>query len=278
VRCALAGLVVTLFGVVVSPAVAMTLVNGDDGSAVLPAGHCLQAQKNADLVDLESRSQRFQLDVFKDGQLSLDDEVEFGAAAGSFGYSTWYAYLPRTQGHRASLCMTHSGDLVLRKDSQRVWHTGTAGKAPGGEAHLTNGGRLVIQTTTGRIVWSSRTTSVLLIRGDQLSAGATLVNRTYPGSTTRLRMSADGNLVLQRNHHTVWQTDTHTQGSDLVITATGRMAIRSPRGTTLWRSPALGKYAILRVAQSGRIVLQNDVHQNHCWVRPAHSDPECGTG
>jgi hypothetical protein len=278
VRCAVTGLAVTFLGVMAVPAAAAAGVNTDRGTNALPAGHCLKTLKNVALVQLESRSQRFQLDMFDDGQLSLENQVELRGVGE--GYTTWDAYLPPKgkEGHRASLCMSRGGDLVLRKDSHIVWRSGTAGKAPGGQARLTDSGRLVVRTVNRRIVWSSRTTAVLLIRGDRVPSGSTLVNRTFPGSTTRLQMSKDGDLVLQRNRDTVWRTDTHARGSALVITATGRMAIRSPHGKTLWRSPAEGSGAILRVAQSGRLVLDNSKDDIHCWVRPAHSDPDCGTG
>jgi hypothetical protein len=279
VRRALMGLVVVLFVVLAGPAVATPSVNGDPWTPVLLAGHCIQTSKNDGLDKLESRSQRFQLVLSRDGQLSLDDQVDFGAA-GSAGYTTWDAYIPRPDqlGHRSSLCMTGSGDLVLRKDSQIVWQTGTAGEATGGRARLIDTGHLVVATATGRVVWSSRTTAVLLAHGDRVRSGATLVNRTYPGSTTRLRMDTDGDLVLTRNHDTVWQTDTHARGSELVITAAGRMAIRSPHGTTVWHSPAEGRYTILRIAQGGRIVLGSATHDNRCWVRPVYSTANCGTG
>lgn len=277
VRRDLAALTVACSVVITGPGAASAPASGDWWKSALSAGQCIRAMGDEGTVSLESRSQRFDLSLFKDGQLTLEDRVDLGAAGG-LGYTTWDIYIPHRLGHRASLCLTDSGNLVLRKNSHVEWQTGTAGKAAGGQARLTDSGRLVVMTAKRRVVWSSRTSAVLLISGDRLASGSRLVNRTFPGVTTVLRMSTDGDLVLKRNRVTVWQTDTHVRGSQLVITAAGRMVIRLPHRRTLWRSPAEGKDTILRIAQSGRIVLGSFVHEDRCWVRPAGSGGPCDSG
>lgn len=264
--------VTTMFAVPVAAAA----INPDDQQSVLPSGHCLVTSHAYSVAELVSPSQRIRLSVDWFGSLQLDDHVEVPGAGGG-GYPVWGFGAPDLTTRRATLCMQRNGDLVLRRAGRVAWRTRTAGKAPGGHAQVLDRGRFVVRTAHNKTVWSSHTTAVLMIAGDRLMPGQTLVNHTAPHSWTRLEMRRSGDLVLLRNHHVVWRTGTHTRSSYLLVTKTGRVDIMNPRHHVIWRSRAVGRHAVFTVAQRGRITLDN-LPNGRCWHRPTWSDPDCGVG
>ena len=268
--------VTAVVGIAATPASAGTPTNADEFTPFLPSGHCLVTSRNEPTIQLWSASRRFQLFLFDDGQLTLQNEIQY-RGAGSQSYPTWTPYWPRKMTPGARLCMSTSGDLVLSKHGTTLWHTKTSGRAKGGKAQLTDGGRFVVRTSTGRVVWSSDTTAVLLRAGDRLMSGSTLVNRTHPGSTTRLTMSTSGDLVLMRNHTVVWHTKTHARGSHLTVTSAGHMSVITSTGYVVWRSAYEGHRPVLTIAQKGRFVFAG-LTRSGCYVRPSSSSHDCGEG
>ncbi|WP_375485994.1 hypothetical protein [uncultured Jatrophihabitans sp.] len=268
--------VAALVSVATTPASASTPANADELTPFLPSGHCLVTSRNEPMVQLWSASRRFQLFLSDDGQLTLENHIEYRGAGGE-GYQTWTPYWPRKMTTGARMCMSTAGDLVLSKHGTTLWHSKTSGRAKGGRAQLTDGGRFVVRTSTGRVVWSSSTTAVLLRAGDHLMPGSTLVNRTHPGSTTRLTMSTSGDLVLMRNHTVVWHTKTHARGSHLTVTSAGHLSVITRTGRVVWRSAYEGHRPVLTIAQKGRFVFDG-LNRNGCYVRPSYSSHDCGEG
>lgn len=276
-RRVIAGFLVAV-GVVfgVSTAASAAPINPDDLAAVLPSGHCLIAQGNYPLAELVSPSGRIELQLDWSGQLNLHNDVNVTAFVGA-GAETWFGAYAHRGTTRSTLCMQRNGDLVLRRNGHVAWHTHTAGKAAHGSARVLNSGALVVRTTANTTVWSSHTTAVLMVAGDHLFAGQSLVNRTYPHSWTTLQMRRSGDLALLRNHRVVWHTATHIPGSYLLVTASGRIDILNPHHHVIWRSRAVGRDALFSVAQRGRITLDN-LRDRRCWRRPTNSNPDCGAG
>lgn len=272
------GLLVLLTALLGLPATAATAgqLDPDNQQAVLPSGHCLVAEHDYALVELVSTSQRIHLDVDWQGFLQLNDQVQLPAGGGA-GTPLWEVDPRNMQTRRTTLCMQRNGDLVLRRDGHVAWHSRTAGKAAHGYAQVLDRGSFVVRTTQHRTVWSSHTTGLLMVAGDRLTGGHALVNRSYPHSWTTLEMRRSGDLVLLRNSHVVWHTDTHTSGSYLLVTTSGRIDVLNPHHQVIWRSRAVGRHAVFSVAQRGRITLGNVLDQR-CWVRPVGANPDCGVG
>lgn len=276
-RRALAGLLVVLGTLLALPAAAAAApINPDDMQPVLPSGHCMLAQRDYPSVELRSRSGRVELYLNRNAQLELDDHVEV-AGSGGEGYPIWFAVDPRGTAKQATLCMQRDGDLVLRRDGHALWHTHTAGKAVHGVARVLDSGALVVRTTHNTTVWSSHTTTVLMVARDRLAPGHALVNRTYPHSWTTLRMRRTGDLVLLHNGRVVWHTGTYIRGSYLLVTKAGRIDILTPQHRVIWRSHAVGRATVFTVAQQGRITLLNQ-NSRHCWQRPANRSVDCQAG
>jgi hypothetical protein len=264
-----------LLGTLVAAPSAGAAGNDDAFSPQLPSGHCLQATRSDPAPELDSANGRFQLWLWYQGQLQLENHID--SPVGGYGYPIWDPVALKSGVRTAALCMQRNGDLVVHQGTRFVWHTGTATTAAGGYARLLDTGRLVVRTKAGKTVWSSSTTAVLMAAGDKLPSGQVLVNRTYPGSTTILEMRTNGDLVLRRNGTTTWHSNTHVRGSYMYITTTGRMAIATPAHKAIWNTRAVGRYPLLRVTQLGRLTLQERPN-GACYVFPASSNPDCGAG
>lgn len=248
-----------------TPAGAAT--NPDDGSNLLPTGHCLRASSpRIPSAHLQSRSHRFVLYVSSNG-LDLDNQINPSGSHGAQA-SIWRRSGPSAL--RSSLCMHSSGNLVFRSGGRVIWSTHTAQSGRHNRAELLDSGSLVVRTRADRTVWSTHTTAVLMKRDDRLGGGHRLVNRTYPGHTTSLEMRSGGDLVVLEAGHVVWRTKSHRPGSYLSVTKAGRAVVRGPAGHTVWRSPAVGRHAVLSVDQLGSISLRNEIARGTCWDRPAH--------
>jgi hypothetical protein len=249
--------------------------NEDDTGNVLHTGHCLTVSRSQPLRFLESRSGRFRM-YLNPGQLQIENHVRSSTLPGA-GYPTWTRSGNGGTGRTSSLCMQRDGNLVFRVDGATAWSSHTAGTGSHNVARMTDRGAFVVATPSGRWVWSSRTTAVLLIAGDRLPAGARLRNLTRPGGHTTLLMRRDGDLVLRRGTTRVWHTGTHVRGSYLVVTSATRLAVRTPGGRTVWRSRAVKAPAVVTVAQLGRLTLGRSSGHD-CWVRPRTASRDCGKG
>jgi hypothetical protein len=239
--------------------------NPDDGSNILPTGHCLRVVGPRDDARLETANQRFTLYV-SNSDITIQNDVDPGHSHDAES-PIWDRYGPGAR--RGSLCMHPSGNLVFRSGGDVVWSSHTRGSGRHNYAKLLATGSLVVRTRTGRTVWSTHTSAVLMKPGDRLDSGHRLVNRTYPGHTTKLEMRHGGDLVLLESGQPVWRTGTHRSGAYLTVTRAGRMAVRTSAGHTVWRSPAVGRHPVLSVDQLGSISLWNQVAHGRCWDRPA---------
>jgi hypothetical protein len=251
-------------------------VNEDAYTSVLHTGHCLEAGGRIPAVYLESTSTRFDLELYA-GQLDITNRVH-PTPSTSGSYPTWFV-LRRPAGvrvRRSTLCMQTNGNLVMRNDGTIVWSSHTAGSGHHNTALMRNDGALVVRSAPGKRVWSTHTTAVLMTVGDRLRPGTTLTNATSPFGHTHLIMRRSGNLQLYRDRVLVWQTSTHTPGSYLAVSSHYRLVVRSPGGSVLWRSAAVGRGAVLTVAQKGRITFDS-VFGGRCWERPV-SSLDCGVG
>jgi hypothetical protein len=273
---AAAVLVVVSAGVV--PAAASAPSNPDGYGAVLPAGHCLTVTRSAPFTELVSPNQRIQLYVDL-GQLTLGADVQVVNYSRIGGIYYEPVVIPDGRVPRSSqLCLRPGGDLVFLDDGRRVWHTGTAGRAPGGRLVVGDAGSITIRTATGHVVWSPRVTTVFMVAGDVLPAGHSLVMRDVPYATTRLTMTSGGDLQLFSNGRRVWHTRTHVRGSSLTITADGRMAVVGPGHHRIWSSRAVGRSPVLTVATHGRILFGDFPRRTRCIVKPAGSRLGCDVG
>jgi hypothetical protein len=173
--------------------------------------------------------------------------------------------------------MLPNGNLALRGPGGAVrWTSHSRGKGTGDFAELRNNGQLVITDGQGAIAWSSGTTAIMLKRGMRLRSSQVLRNHpTANSSLTTLEMTKSGDLVLALDHRQVWHTDTHTRGSELHMTPSGRAVVRAPNGDAKWRSRAYGRSGLLILASRGRLVMEDARHPNHCWMRPVQSDKQC---
>jgi hypothetical protein len=264
--------------VAVSVAVAQPAqaTNEDAFGSTLHTGHCLTTSPKEPLVYLESPSERFRL-YFSGGDLQLDNEVRVPRGS-SAGYEIWDRTADHNRGTSSTLCMQKDGNLVFRGHRGFVaWSTHTSGTGRHNYASVTGSGRLVVRTSTGGTVWSSGTTAVLLRVGDRVASGTVLSNYTAPGRTTHLEMRKSGDLVLTHGTTTVWHTNSHIRGSYLEVTSTGRLVVYSPKHRAVWKSRRVGHNAVVMVAQSGRLTI-NDDYTRICWVRPLTANPDCGRG
>jgi hypothetical protein len=259
---------------VVAPRSALA-ANEDANTNTLHTGHCLAASftRIADVV-LYSTSRRFWVDLVP-SFLTITDEVNLSQFV-SYGYQTWERSGDHGEGRSATLCMQGNGNLVFRVNGVVAWSSRTAGTGAHNYALIRDSGSFVVRTLTGATVWSSHTTAVLMKAGDRLESGHALSNYTSSTGHTHMQMTAGGDLVLKRGTTTVWHTGTHTQGSYLLVTSTGRLAVRTPANITVWHSAAVGGLPVLTVAQLGRITLYSHT-THHCWVRPTGS-AGCGIG
>ncbi len=90
---------------------------------------------------------------------------------------------------RAVLYMQYDGNLVLYKDNQAVWASGTNGSGPEAVAEFQGDGNLVVYAGQRRAVWAS---------GSFGHDGSTLV------------LQGDANMVIvDRNGSPVWATGTN---------------------------------------------------------------------
>ncbi|MGW6278383.1 hypothetical protein [Kribbella sp. NPDC055071] len=152
--------------------------------------------------------------------------------------------------------LTTAGDFRLVAPGVGVlWNSNTAGRG-GKRLVLTRTANLILYTADGRIVWQSTSGQCWLNANSALSSKQSLrlgwtKNRT-PAPWLVLAMQANGNLVLRRGRHTVWQVRPNVPGSYLRFTSNGELLIRSPSGKLLWRS---GRHAKTGCA---------------CWLRMNH--------
>lgn len=86
--------------------------------------------------------------------------------------------------------MRTDGDLVIRNQNGRIWHTNTAEVARGGHATMRHNGRLVVYDAHGQVRWRT--------------------HNALTGATPFLRMRDNGQLSIYRGTRVVWHTDTHT--------------------------------------------------------------------
>jgi hypothetical protein len=231
----------------------------------LGAGQCMTTSTRRPVVDLPSRSGAFDL-VLSRTKLFIHDEVLLTARTAA-GYTTWSQPVNHGSATSARLCMERDGNLVLRGDSAVAWSTHTSGSGAHNYARMRDDGALVVRTGTGRLVWSSRTTRVLLTAGDRLRSGGLLRNTAAPGGVTSLAMQRDGDLVLRRDRIVEWRSGSRVAGAHLNVTSGGRLVVRAPSGRAVWRSTAVGGTPLLTVATRGRITLESFA-TGGCWAQP----------
>jgi hypothetical protein len=192
---------------------------------------------------LRSPSRQFYVDVESAGAFGLTQDAYIAAAEWTISASVQEIDgLPAPSG-RNRLTMQVDGDLVLTSAAGKpLWISHTSGA--GNSLYVQDDGNLVIYNPLSRAVWATHTTPVVLIPGTTIPAGTTYVTNTNPryspGFIGRLAMQRDGNLVLYGKSKLIWNSNTHLPGSHAAYTANGTLAVYSPGGTVLWRSPSHG--------------------------------------
>jgi hypothetical protein len=236
--------------------------------SVLHAGHALTAGTPNGVLD--SPDGRFELSIF-DGQAFLQQATPrpgFGPVV-----ELWTAYGPnqRPRPGRSTLRMQRDGNLVLRAGDGHVnWSSRTAGTGSNNYLQVLSSGNVVIRTASGRTVWSTHTTPAVMVPGEHLASGRTLINRfEHNQPPTRLTMTRSGDLVLRHGTRRVWHSGTHAPGAHLTLRLTGGLAIMTRSGHPVWHSPALGRRTALEVSEGGIFGL---IHSPRgCWQRPQHA-------
>lgn len=223
---------------------------------------------------LSSRSGVFQLVMFQ-SELQLSDNLKFNRDT-AWGYPTWQERYDLDRSAASSLSMQTNGNLVLRNGRGKFeWSSHTPGTGHHNYLQVLDSGALVVRTGSGRTVWTTGTTAVLLKARDVLTKGHTMVNRLVAGRFTRLSMQYNGDLVLYRDDHRVWDSNTHTRGSFMTVTTSGRMVIETARRRVIWRTAVEGKRVALEVNTDGYMTLENVA--GHCWQAPARPAADCGS-
>ena|SRR5689334_19255826 len=141
---------------------------------------------------------------------------------------------------RTALTMHRDGNLVLTaSNGDTLWTSRTSGTGRYNRLVLSPTGNLAIFTHTNKLVWSSRSSAVLLPPGRALPSGASMRDAYEPPGhyvAQTLRMQADGNLVRRCNDNVLWQSGTHAPGSRLQMTSNGGLAIITRSNHVVWHA------------------------------------------
>lgn len=164
------------------------------------------------------------------------------------------------------LTMQSDGNLVVRNShGAAIWDSGTWGN-PGAYAMLQEDGNLVIRDSDGDSLWASNTSRLPVgtKRVNQIMPGAW--RAIFPGQTLetpdrrhRLSLQHDGNLVLRRDGHAVWDSGTWGKNPGrLVLQHDGNLVLRDKNGRALWNTNTPGKGpARLKMQSDGNLVLRH---------------------
>jgi hypothetical protein len=221
----------------------------------LPAGQPLIALSGSH--ELSSRSGEFTFDSYPE-EVVLD---QFAPLSGPDGQTTtatdvWIAddssgNYPWSNTDRSTLRMQTDGNLVLYTSTGRVlWQSRTAGTGSHNRLVMQNDGNLVMYTSTNKAIWATSTTPVYLPAGRRLPSGARMVDRSgvpVGGPTSSLSMQKDGNLVYRCDGSPIWATNTHVPGSFLSMQRDGNLVLTTATGHPLWstRTTGAGPYTWL---------------------------------
>jgi hypothetical protein len=191
---------------------------------------------------VRSPSEEFRLTVEPGGAFGIQQDAYVAAAEWTISVPLQEIDGIPTTG-RNRLTMQADGDLVMTSATGKpLWISHTSGA--GNSLYIQDDGNLVMYDTLSRAVWATHTTAMVLIPGTTIPAGRTFVSNVWPqfspGYIGRLAMQRDGNLVLFGKSKAVWSSNTHIPGSHAAYTVNGTLAVYSPGGTVLWRSPSYG--------------------------------------
>ena len=181
----------------------------------------------------------------------------------------------RSAGARATL--GRGGNLVIRgRDGRADWSTKTDG-GPAARFELDKDGRLVLRSTTNRVLFHTTAISYPLPArsgSGRLAPGLGLT----PGDELRrgsvhLIMQDDGNLVLARAGRMLWSTHTRGHaGAFARLRADGELLVSTPHHRVLWSShTASRRVACLSVRANGTLVMIGLRHRV-IWHIGRHSD------
>lgn len=152
-----------------------------------------------------------------------------------FGRVLWSS---RTHVPGSYVVMQPDGNLVVYSPAGvPQWWTGTSGQHSAGVL-LTADGDLVMDSTTGALLWDDQVSASGLAPTGRLSSGQAI---TSPDGGTLLATQPDGNVVLQTLVGTTWvviwssNTSGHP-GSYLRMRADGNLVVLDPKDAVLWDS------------------------------------------
>lgn len=141
---------------------------------------------------------------------------------------------------RTALTMRRDGNLVLTaSNGDTLWTSHTSGTGRYNRLVLSTTGNLAVFTQANKLVWSSRSSAVLLPTGRALPSGGRMIDAYNPPGhevSQTLTMQANGNLVRRCNGNVLWQSRTHAAGSRLQMTSNGGMAIITRSNHVVWHA------------------------------------------
>lgn len=182
------------------------------------------------------------------------------------------------------LAMLDNGDLVLTRNGQQLWDSGTYGV--GHHAIMQPDGNLVILDSAGRRVWQSGTAgfygallrlqddgTLVVVKGEQVlwanGESKVLENGLLPGQQLdpgqsvsspngqfKLTMKDNGELTLTLWGATHWTSRTKGTGHHALMQADGNLVVLNAAGAPVWATGTNGFYgAQLQVHDSGALTV-----------------------
>ncbi|MHA3700952.1 hypothetical protein ACXR2U_02105 [Jatrophihabitans sp. YIM 134969] len=155
------------------------------------------------------------------------------------------------------------GNVVLYGLTVALWTASTRNATPG-TMTMQDDGNLIARSTSGAIVWSSRspipqpppaaTSPDRLKLGQALSPGQMLKS-----GTATITQQTDGNLVIRSAGTAIWTSNTAGWGA---VTSTmqsdGNFVVRASNGQALWSTGTRGAYIMLQT--DGNLVVRSSTN------------------
>jgi hypothetical protein len=144
---------------------------------------------------------------------------------------------------KCRLILRSGGNLVLYSDDGKVaWATHTAGTSHGNQLRMRTDGIAAIYTATSAIIWTNADGRVGAPGGALLLAGRALRRGQHvQNGNSQLALRANGDLVVVRANHTVWDANTAGRGAvRLVMRPDGNLVLADSQGHPVWSSRTAG--------------------------------------
>lgn len=253
------------------------LAAGSAATPGVPSGLDAGQRRSLNSTGFNSPSGRFELFLFTDGGMELDEVVHLASQPpGALAqFTAWDGVRQDINRHcdHGYLIMQTNGNLVMYcRAGAPIWSTHTAGTGAHNYFRVQDNGNLVVYNGAGHAVWAAGSTAPMITTGQHLDPGRQLRVLAYSDHAfVSLTMQRAGDLVLTYGSRVAWRSGTHTPGSRLVLFPGGNLVIQGPHGRTIWstHTAGIGAGTTLAVFDNGRIAeaALTGPHGNIRWSR-----------